>query len=77
MGGDPDPRTRTPCDRVQLRDLVCRGAAMKALAGADTAPLHCGFTELAVSSETTAPTTSNHRPLAALAATAVRCLGVA
>ena len=50
---------------------------MEAPAGAETAPLHCGFTELVVSLKTTAPTTSNHRALAALAATAVRCLGVA
>ena len=40
---------------------------MKAPAGADTAPLHCGFTELVVSLKTTAPTTSNHSALAALA----------
>ena len=50
---------------------------MKAPAGADTAPPHCGFTELVVSLKTTAPATSNHRVLAAPAATAVRCLGVA
>ena len=50
---------------------------MNAPAGADTATLHCGHTELVVFLKTTAPTTSIHRVLAALAATAVRCLGVA
>ena len=39
--GRSSTRARTPYHRVQLRDLVCQGSAMKALAGADTAPIHC------------------------------------
>ena len=45
-------------------------------AGADTAPLPRGYTELVVSLKATAPTTSNHSVLAATAATADRLSGL-
>ena len=49
---------------------------MKAPAGADTAPPHCGLRSWWSPLKATAPTTSNYLVLAAPAATAVRCLGV-
>ena len=77
MGGDPrsvhtDAVSSSPIARpCSLRDRV------ESSCGSGHNPATLWVTELVVSLKTTAPTTSNHRVLAALAATAVRCLVVA